>query len=146
MRLPRTALLLCLTLALYPAWAGTITLSIGKQTVYAEVVDTPQSRERGLMQRDHLCANCGMLFVFENPGRLSFWMKDTTLPLAIAFIAADGTIVNIEEMQPDTTGSHVAQNDALYALEMNRNWFSKNGIRPDDKVRGIPQTLKAHRE
>ena len=146
MKLIRTVLLLCLAFVLPSAGAGTITLNIGRQTIYAEVVDTPQSRERGLMQRDHLCANCGMLFVFENPGRPSFWMKDTTLPLAIAFIAADGTIINIEEMQPDTTGSHVAQNDALYALEMNRNWFAKNGIRPDDKVRGIPQTLKAHRE
>lgn len=136
------ALLLCLALVLHPALAETIALNIGKQTVYAEVADTPQDRERGLMQRDHLCANCGMLFVFEKAGRYIFWMKDTPLPLSIAFVSAGGAIINIEEMQANTTDHHVAQSDALYALEMNGNWFARNGIRPNEKVQGIERALK----
>ena len=139
MKLTRTILLLCLAFMLPSAWAEKITLKIGKQTVHAEIADTPQSREHGLMQRDHLCANCGMLFVFERTGRYRFWMKDTPLPLSIAFIAADGSIINIAEMRPYTTASHGAEGEALYALEMNRNWFARNGIRPDDKVQGLRQ-------
>lgn len=137
MRLACTALLFCLALALPPAWAEKITLKIGKQTVHAEIADTPQSREHGLMRRDQLCAECGMLFVFEKAGRYSFWMKDTPLPLSIAFIAADGAIINTDEMQPDTTDTHSAKGDALYALEMHGGWFARNGIKPGDRVRGI---------
>ena len=138
-------LLLCLAFVPPSAWAEKITLKIGKQTVYAEIADTQQSREHGLMQRDHLCADCGMLFVFERVGRYRFWMKDTPLPLSIAFIAADGGIINIAEMQPYTTDSHGAEGEALYALEMNRNWFARNGIRPSEKVQGLSQ-VKAHPE
>ena len=145
MKLTCTALLLCLAFLLPSAWAEKITLRIGKQTVRAEIADTPQSHEQGLMRRDHLCANCGMLFVFERAGRYRFWMKDTPLPLSIAFIAADGSIINIAEMQPYTTDSHGAEGEALYVLEMNRNWFARNGIRPNDKVQGL-KGVKAHPE
>ncbi len=137
MKLTRTALLLCLTLALPSAWAEKITLRIGKQTVHAEIAATPQSRERGLMQRDRLCADCGMLFVFEKADRYNFWMKDTPLPLSIAFITADGAVINIEEMQPNTTDTHGAKEDALYALEMSGGWFARNGIKPGHRVRGV---------
>ena len=137
MKLYCTASLLCLAFALPSAWAEKITLQIGKQTVHAEIADTPQSRGRGLMQRDRLCANCGMLFVFEKAGRYRFWMKDTPLPLSIAFITADGSIINVAEMQPYTTDSHGAEGEALYALEMNRSWFTRNGIKPGNKVQGL---------
>lgn len=137
MKLTRTALLLCLILALPSAWAEKITLRIGKQPVRAEIANTPQSRERGLMQRGHLCADCGMLFVFEKADRYNFWMKNTPLPLSIAFIAADGAVINIEEMQPNTTELHGANGEALYALEMNSGWFARNGVKPGDRVRGI---------
>lgn len=139
MKLIRAASLLCLALVLSPAWAEEITLRIGKQTIRAEVANTPKKREHGLMRRDHLCANCGMLFVFERADRYLFWMKDTPLPLSIAFIAADGSIINIEEMQPYTLDKYGAEGDALYALEMNRSWFAKNGIKPKEKVRGLNQ-------
>ena len=137
MKLICTALLLCLTLALPSAWAEKITLGIGKKTIRAEIANTPQSREHGLMQRDHLCADCGMLFVFEKADRYNFWMKDTPLPLSIAFIAADSTVINIAEMQANTTDSHRSKGDALYALEMRSGWFSRNGIKPGLKVHGI---------
>ena len=142
-KLTGTTLLFCLTLVLPPAWAAQLTLGIGRQTVHAEIANTPQSREHGLMQRDHLCANCGMLFVFEKADRYKFWMKNTPLPLSIAFIAADGSILNIAEMQPNTVDPHGAQGDALYALEMNRSWFARNGIKPDDKVLGLEHAQKA---
>ena len=139
-----TALLLCLTLALPSAWAEKITLQIGKQTVHAEIADTPQSREHGLMQRNHLCADCGMLFIFEKVGRHSFWMKNTPLPLSIAFITADGTIINIAEMRPNTTDIHNAEEDVLYALEMRSGWFAQGGIKPGDRVQGLRQVSKEH--
>ena len=143
MRLTSTALLLCLALALPSAWAEKVTLRIGKQTVHAEIANTPQSRERGLMQRNQLCADCGMLFVFEKADRYNFWMKDTPLPLSIAFIAANGAIINIAEMLPDTTDVHSANGDALYALEMSSGWFARNGIKPGNRVRGIEHVSAA---
>lgn len=79
-----------------------------------------------------------MLFVFEDAGRHVFWMKDTELPLAIAFIGTDGDILNVTEMQPITTHEHGPDGLALYALEMNSGWFTRNGIKPKDKVRGLP--------
>ena len=136
-------LLLCLALVLPEAWAEEAILKIGSQTVRAEIANTEQSRERGLMQRDHLCADCGMLFVFEKANRYSFWMKNTPLPLSIAFIAIDGSIINIEEMKPNTTDTHNAQGDALYALEMNSGWFARNRIAPADKVQGLKHAPRA---
>ncbi len=139
MRLTRATLFFCLALALPSVWADEATLKIGKQTIQAEIADTPQSREHGLMRRDHLCANCGMLFVFEKADRYNFWMKDTPLPLSIAFIASDGTITNIAEMQPHTKDHHSSKGDVLYALEMNSGWFVRNGIKPGDRVLGVQQ-------
>ncbi len=101
----------------------------------AEIADTPKSRERGLMQRTQLCANCGMLFIFEEAAQHGFWMKNTPLPLSIAFINADGIILNIAEMQPHSTAIHHAKSNALFALEMNRGWFAKRGIKPGHVVR-----------
>ncbi|HEY6096077.1 MAG TPA: DUF192 domain-containing protein [Gallionellaceae bacterium] len=131
--------LICGMALISAAHAETITLSIGRPTttIQAEVAYTRAARERGLMQRSALCEDCGMLFVFPDAGRLLFWMKDTPLPLSIAFIAADGHIINIEEMQPDSTDIHIARDDALYALEMNRGWFARHGIRPGDRVDGL---------
>jgi hypothetical protein len=143
MKIIRTVLLLCLVFVLPVARAEETMLTIGSQTVRAEIADTEPSRERGLMQREHLCDNCGMLFVFEKAGRISFWMKNTPLPLSIAFIAADGSIINIEEMTPNTTNAHDAQGEALYALEMNSGWFARNSIAPADKVQGLMREPKA---
>lgn len=134
-----TSLFLCLVLALPSAWAESVTLHIGRLRIHAEVARTPQSREQGLMQRKQLCADCGMLFIFDKADKYIFWMKNTPLPLSIAFIAADGAILNIEEMQPNTTDRHIAASDALYALEMNSGWFARNGVRPGDKISELRQ-------
>ena len=103
-----------------------------------EIADDAGERERGLMFRDDLPENHGMLFVFERPERLSFWMRNTFIPLSIAFIAADGRIVNIEDMAPQTETSHWSRGPALYALEMRRGWFAERGIRDGDAVEGLP--------
>lgn len=138
MNLIRTALLLCLALTQSPTWAAeTIILHLGQHRVRAEIANTPQIREHGLMQRTHLCPNCGMLFVFTKPDRYHFWMKNTPLPLSIAFIAANGAILNMDEMQPNSTAIHSAQGQALYALEMNSGWFSGMGIKQGDVILGL---------
>ena len=124
---------------LQPAWGGDISLRIASHSIRAAVANTPQSRERGLMQHTQLCGNCGMLFVFPKPGKYSFWMKDTPLPLSIAFIAEDGRILNIAEMQANSTHTHSAQGNILYALEMNKSWFADHAIKAGDRVDGLQQ-------
>ncbi len=86
------------------------------------------------MKNVRLCENCGMLFVFPVPGKYTFWMKDTPIPLSIAFIAADGRIIDLAEMQANTIHLHGSKGYALYALEMNQGWFSKHAIKPEDRV------------
>jgi uncharacterized protein len=119
------------------AWAGDIALRIGTHNIRATIANTPQSRARGLMQQNQLCGNCGMLFVFPRAGKQSFWMKDTPLPLSIAFITADARILNIAEMQANTTLRHSAQGDVLYALEMNKGWFAEHAIKPLQHIDGL---------
>jgi uncharacterized membrane protein (UPF0127 family) len=137
MKIMKSVLLFCFAIAMPAAWAEEVILKIGSHSIRAEIADTEPSRERGLMQRDSLCADCGMLFVFEQAGRVSFWMKNTPLPLSIAFISVDGSIVNTEEMLPNTTNTHNPEGDALYALEMNSGWFARNHVAPADKVEGL---------
>lgn len=127
---------------LQPAWGGDIILRIGTHSIRAAVANTPQSRERGLMQHTQLCGNCGMLFVFPKTGKYSFWMKGTPLPLSIAFIADDGKILNIAEMQANSTQTHSTQGNILYALEMNKAWFSEHGIKAQHNVQGLHQAAK----
>ena len=130
---------LCLTFTLPPAWAETVTLQLGGHAIQAEIANTPDSRERGLMQRSHLCTECGMLFIFPEAGKIRFWMKNTILPLSIAFITSNGVILNIEEMLPNTTDIHGSQGDAQYALEMNRAWFDGHQIKPGAVIQGLTQ-------
>lgn len=112
-------------------------LAIGKHKVQAEVAAEPHTRERGLMFRFDLRDEEGMLFVFPEPQRLTFWMKNTPLPLSIAFIDARGVILNIRDMMPYTLDGHPSEGDALYALEVNRGWFAARGIRAGDRVQGL---------
>lgn len=140
MKILRLILALCLAFAPL-AQADGLTLKIGKAAVQAEVAATPEAREQGLMHREHLCTDCGMLFVFPVAGRYGFWMKNTPLPLAIAFISRDGRIINIAEMQPDTVDVHYAEGNAQYALEMNGGWFAAHGVKPGDGVKGIPRKV-----
>ena len=113
-------------------------LTIGEHKLTAEVVVTPEQRAVGLMNRFSLKTDHGMLFVFERPEPQGFWMKNTFIPLSIAFIGADGRIVNIEDMRPQTEETHWSKGPALYALEMRKGWFAEKGIGPGAVVKGIP--------
>ena len=124
------------------AWAGEVELHIGMHSIRATIANTPLSRDRGLMQNNYLCEDCGMLFVFPKAGKYNFWMKNTPLPLSIAFIADDGSILNIDEMQANTTNIHRSRGNALYALEMKRNWFAAHTIKTKDRVQGLQQAPK----
>jgi uncharacterized membrane protein (UPF0127 family) len=116
-----------------------IPLHIGKHAFEVEVAATPQQREHGLMQRDALPANGGMLFVFEQAGRHCFWMRNTPLPLSIAFAGPNGRIINLADMQPLTDTFHCANADARYALEVSQGGFQQRGIVPGDQITGLPR-------
>jgi len=112
-----------------------IPLYIKDKEIRVEVARTPGERAEGLMNRKHLGKEDGMLFIFEEEGYHSFWMKNTLIPLSIAFIDKEGRIVKITDMKPLTLDSHPPPRPVLYALEMNQGWFSKNGIKAGDVVR-----------
>jgi hypothetical protein len=121
-----------------------VRLHAGAHTFQVEVAATPQQRKRGLMGRTRLQDDAGMLFVFEQEGAHCFWMKDTPIPLSIAFIADDGSIVNIEDMQPQTTDRHCAKAAVRHALEVKQGGFQSRGIRPGMRISGGP--FAPHRE
>jgi uncharacterized protein len=121
----------------------TVELKIKGHNVRAEVAANEQTRTAGLMNRFSLRPDSGMLFVFDSPQPLAFWMKNTYVPLSIAFIDAKGRIVNIEDMAPQTEGTHVSRGPALYALEMKKGWFSGYGIGPGDRVEGLDRAPRA---
>jgi len=114
------------------------TLSVGIHQIDTQLATTPEQHQTGLMFRKDMPQHEGMLFVFESPSRLCFWMKNTLLPLTAAFIADDGTIVNLENMKPQTTDSHCATKPVRYVLEMNQGWFAKKGVKPGAKISGRP--------
>lgn len=115
-----------------------VELTVGTETVTAEIADTPETRSRGLMHRETLPDDHGMIFVYPTAGPLSFWMKNTPLPLDIAFIREDGTIVSIRAMAPQSLRSHRTPSPVPYALEMNQGWFEEHGIGVGDTVTGLP--------
>lgn len=115
-----------------------VTLTIGDHKITAEVASTPEQRALGLMNRFSLQPDHGMLFVFERAEPLAFWMKNTFIPLSIAFIGADGKIINIEDMAPRSEASHWSKGPALYALEMKKGWFGERGIGVGAEVKGGP--------
>ena len=112
-----------------------IPLYIHDKEIRVEVAQTPEERSYGLMGRKHLGKDEGMLFIFETEDYHGFWMKDTFLPLSIAFIGKDGRIVWITEMKPLTLDSHVPPKAILYALEMNKGWFTSHGVKVGDEIR-----------
>ena len=113
-----------------------VKLSSGMHQIDAQVALTPEQRATGLMYRKEMPQHEGMLFVFEQASPQCFWMKNTLLPLSTAFLADDGRIVNIEDMQPQTLDSHCSREPVRYVLEMNQGWFKKKGIRPGMKIAG----------
>jgi hypothetical protein len=115
-----------------------IRLNAGIYNIDAELAQTAEEREIGLMFRTSLGAGEGMLFAFGRPGEQCFWMKNTLIPLDVAFIADDGAIVNIDRMKPQTLDSHCSAKPVRFVLEMNDGWFAKRGIKAGQKVRGLP--------
>src|SRR5665647_518858 len=115
-----------------------IKLSAGIHVIDAQVAATPQQRSTGLMFRQNMPQSEGMLFVFEQAAPQCFWMKNTLLPLTAAFVADDGTIVNLADMKPQTTESHCSTQPVRYVLEMNQGWFNKKGIKAGFKLGGQP--------
>jgi uncharacterized membrane protein (UPF0127 family) len=115
-----------------------IKLSVGMHVIQAELAQTPEQRSTGLMFRKTMGTNDGMLFAFEEPGQQCFWMKNTLLPLSVAFIADDGSVVNIDDMKPQTLDSHCSTKPVRFVLEMNDGWFVKRGIKAGTKMKGAP--------
>ena len=114
-------------------------LGIGMYRIETEVAVSEEMREQGLMFREKMPANHGMLFVFPAPAQVCMWMKNTLLPLSVAFLDDQGAIVNIEEMQADTTTNHCPIAPIRYALEMNKQWFAERVIVPGMVVSGLPK-------
>lgn len=118
-----------------------IKLSAGIYQVDVQVAQTAKQREIGLMFRTVMPQQEGMLFVFEQPSGLCFWMKNTVLPLTAAFVADDGTIINLADMKPQTTDSHCAVRPVRYVLEMNQGWFTKRGLKAGSRLAGAPFSM-----
>lgn len=114
-------------------------LSAGIHVIKAEVAMTQQQQQQGLMFRDRLGENEGMLFAYGAPAQVCMWMKNTLLPLSVAFIDAHGKIVNIEDMKPQTMTSHCGKGLVYYALEMNQGWFKQRNIRAGSIISGLPK-------
>lgn len=113
-------------------------LSAGMYLIDTQVATTATQRATGLMFRTSMPPGEGMLFVFDTPAEQCFWMKNTLLPLTAAFVADDGTIVNLVDMKPQSTDSHCSQKPVRYVLEMNQGWFEKKGIKAGAKLGGAP--------
>lgn len=128
-------ILFLLTSFAYPENLPKIPIYIKEREIWVEVARTPAERALGLMDRKHLGKEEGMLFIFEEEGYHSFWMKNTLIPLSIAFINKEGRIIKITDMKPLTLNSHSPPQPVLYALEMNQGWFTKNKIKVGDVMR-----------
>ena len=134
-----------LTYALLASWSAQaqdtpqmnlqrVALSAGMHKIDAQVASGPEQRQIGLMFRKDMPQHEGMIFVFEQPTKQCFWMKNTLLPLTAAFVADDGTIVNLADMKPQTLDAHCSDKPVRYVLEMNKGWFSKKGIKAGSKL------------
>ena len=113
-----------------------VKLLAGMHQIDAQVAANSEQRQTGLMFRKDMPQHEGMIFIFEQPTQQCFWMKNTLLPLSAAFIADDGTIVNIEDMKPQTLDAHCSAQPVRFVLEMNKGWFVKKGIKTGSKLQG----------
>jgi len=140
-RLRLTALTLltlaCAAAAAQNARFGRAELAAGMHLIQAEVAADDPARQQGLMFREKMGTNHGMVFVFDRPAKQCMWMKNTLLPLSVAFIDAHGRILNIEDMQPQSLESHCSIKPAKYALEMNAGWFRHKHIKPGLVIDGL---------
>lgn len=128
-----------------PSWAQQPQLNLPRTTLQAgmyqidtQVAQTSDQRSVGLMWRREMPLHEGMLFVFEQPATQCFWMMNTLIPLTAAFIADDGTIVNLADMQPQTVNSHCSERPVRFVLEMNQGWFAKRGLKAGARLSGAP--------
>lgn len=115
-----------------------VTLKAGFHQIDTQVAMTPEQQSIGLMHRREMPQHEGMLFVFPQATKQCFWMKNTLIPLTAAFVADDGTIVNLEDMKPETTESHCSTRPVRFVLEMNQGWFAKKGLKAGSKISGVP--------
>ena len=113
-------------------------LSIGMYRIDAQLATTSEQHATGLMFRTDMPQQEGMLFVFERPTQQCFWMKNTLISLAAAFVADDGTIVNIAEMKAQALNAHCSEKPVRYVLEMNTGWFAKKGLKAGNRLQGQP--------
>ncbi|MBK7415852.1 MAG: DUF192 domain-containing protein [Dechloromonas sp.] len=133
-----------LTMLALAAWGASplaempvMELTAGFHRIEAEVAADAQNRQVGLMNRKAMPPQRGMLFVFTEKNTHCMWMRNTFIPLSVAFIDEEGVIINIEDMQPQTEDNHCAKVPARYALEMNLGWFAQRGLKPGTKLGGI---------
>lgn len=118
-------------------------LRISGHSLSVEVAHTQASRSQGLMYRQSLGENNGMLFVFSEPGRHSMWMMNTDIPLSVAFLDEKGVILNIEDMMPRTATAHRSAGASKYAVEVNRGWFAARNVKPGERVTGLEKVPTA---
>lgn len=119
------------------------TIQVDGHPVTAEIAATPDTRSRGLMHRDSMPAQHGMLFIYPDEAPRGFWMKDTRIPLSIAFADKTGTIVRIADMTPFSLERVPSLYPAMYALEMNQGWFAEHGVEKGDQITGLPTDIEA---
>jgi uncharacterized membrane protein (UPF0127 family) len=150
------AIVLCLAGAAFGGWPSPVQaqaeqpqlnlprtrLAAGMHQIDAQVAATPEQRQIGLMFRRDMPTHEGMLFVFEQPGMQCFWMKNTLMPLTAAFLADDGTIVNLADMKPQSLDSHCSAKPVRFVLEMKQGWFAQRAIKPGTKLSGAPFTAR----
>ncbi len=115
-----------------------VKLSAGMHQIDAQVAQTPAQRQMGLMWRKEMPQHEGMLFAFDQPSKQCFWMMNTLIPLSAAFVADDGTIINIVDMPPKSLDSHCSEKPVRYVLEMNQGWFRKKGLAAGSRLSGPP--------
>jgi uncharacterized protein len=142
--LPTSIALFIMAASLYahaqqPTKFPVVSLTAGMHVIRAEVAASEAERQQGLMFREKMGPNEGMVFRFGAPASVCMWMKNTHIPLSVAFIDEHGKIVNIEDMQPQTTDSHCAKKPVHYALEMNQGWFRQKNIKPGMVIEGLPR-------
>ena len=144
---PVRSFLLALGLALAPLWVAAqqpqlqlprTRLSAGMHLLDVQLAQTPQERQTGLMFRKDMPQHEGMLFVFEQAAIQCFWMRNTLIPLTAAFVADDGTIVNLADMKPQSDDSHCSARPVRFVLEMNQGWFARRNIQAGYRLVGPP--------
>jgi uncharacterized membrane protein (UPF0127 family) len=126
-------------LALADVTFETARIKVGNHSLNVEVAATDPQRSQGLMYREKLGKEYGMLFIFDEPAYHSMWMKNTLIPLSVAFVDGEGRILNILDMEPQTLDTHTAAGPARYAIETNKGWFAQRQVKPGDRVTGLPR-------